>query len=278
MINAGPDSYRKFYDLAQVSRIQGFKVLPSPNDTSNAIKAQLTAYGKGQVEASTIGDDIESVNVALKKDKLELPGAELGAMNAKKDMAFETGASLIADVAPTIRPAIENARNIYRVSLSGLEKVNTYIRQIKAFIADGKASGFTAIATIIAFNKAIDPDSAVKETEFLIAKNATGAIDSIQSSLASYTDGVNLTPDGIKSLNEFVNIIDRLYQDGILKLREWALATANSYHIDDRAITLNKIPAPTGGAKVNTTIEPKEEPKVDQKQNAIVVEERGFGT
>jgi hypothetical protein len=214
------------------------------------------------------------VNVGLKKDKLGLPGAELGAMNAKKDMAFETGDSLIADVAPTIRPAIENARNIYRVSLSGLEEVNKYIQQIKSFIADGKATGFTAIATIIAFNKALDPKSVVKETEFEIAQNATGAIDSVKSSLASYTDGTNLTSDGIRALNEFVNIIDKQYQDGILKLREWALATANSYGIDDRAITLNKIPAPTGGAKVNT----KEEPKVEQKQNANVLEAQGFGT
>jgi len=277
MINAGPESYRKFFDMAQVSRIQGFKALPSPNDTPNAIKAQLTAYGKGQVEASTLGADIESVNVGLEKDKLGLSVAKLGAIDAEKNIAFETSDSLFAKVASAIRPAVLKAQDTYRASLGNLDEVNKYIRQIKAFIADGKATSFEAIASIIAFNKTLDAESVVREAEFKIAQNATGVMDSIKSNVASYGEGVNLTSNGIKELNEFVKIIDNLYQQDVINLKKWALSTASSYHIDDRVITLDGIPAPTGGTKVNTKEEPKEEPKVEQKQNAIVVEEQGFG-
>lgn len=265
MINAGSENYRQYFDMAQANKIQGFKALPSPNDTPNAIKAQLTAYGKGQVEASTIGTDIASADLALKKGKLELPVAELDAMNAKKDMAFETGASLFAKVTPEIRPAVLKAQDTYRASLGNLDEVNKYIRQIRAFIADGKATSFKAIASIIAFNKTLDAESVVREAEFKIAQNATGVMDSIKSNVASYGDGVNLTSNGIKELNEFVKIIDNLYQQDVINLNKWALSTANFYGIDERAITLNTIPAPTGGTKVNTTIEPKEEPKEEPK-------------
>lgn len=81
-----------------------------------------------------------------------------------------------------------------RADVKTFLKARTDFRTLRETALNPKATAQDDIATIFAFMKSLDPDSAVRETEYATAQNAGGIPDNIRNAYNKALDGERLAP------------------------------------------------------------------------------------
>ena len=227
-------TYPQYYMQATANGTNNLaNILPSPNLDQSKIEASLTAGSSGDlVKARTIAEQTQGTIAGEKKKGVELQSATLGLSadklekeRADKDLTYERSAGLGA-LPPEVRSNLQPIVNEYQKGAGIINARKSQLDMLSRLISEKPVNAFNAIGAIITFNKILDPNSVVRETEFAIADGANGMADALQKKALGFVDCQLVTDAGVKALNDFAKKMQGFITNAESTLDGWAIKQA----------------------------------------------------
>lgn len=187
--------------------------LPKPELEPSVIETALQAGQSGDfVKARTISNQMKQSTAETQIKQSGVTPAKLEETTADKSLKYITtpidspSGKPREPLIPEVQKKVDEAKADYDKRITPLNTWMQQVDKLKSVLPQsGPAKDFGAIAAIVDFNKIIDPTSVVREAEFNIAQDATGAFEKMKATLSSYFDGQTLTEEGVKKLREFAD-------------------------------------------------------------------------
>jgi hypothetical protein len=185
-----PESWAAFINSNNDTTKLREAINQSSSDLTNDRNAVAYANFGGRRFSELQPEEAQQVNNYLERSKIRIAGASVPSQQ------------------PTFKDAT-SLRQEYQAlpTIKAFNEVNTAYNQIKTSLSNPSPAGDLAGAT--KFMKLLDPTSVVRDTEMVMAMNATGLVDRVQNYYEVLKSGKKLNPTQRK---DFMDSADRLYQ------------------------------------------------------------------
>lgn len=168
-------------------------------------------------ELLRIGNSLEYPSEEAKQEALELAsgfpggvGEQVARLGSVVSQSEATGDPLdmrdIFNIEEGLRKEYDSYTQPYRDGMRAAE-------QIRRLVETDNASGFTDAALTTLFQKALDPESVVRESEAARTENAQGILDRAFMALERIANGQQYNPDARADILSAVDIVTAAYEE-----------------------------------------------------------------
>jgi hypothetical protein len=210
--------------------------LPRPEMKPDEIRRALTSgAAKDFSQGSTIDARTQELGTRGAKAQAELESTQLGlsadkveSLDANKQLEeMRTGNGDLRFSRDTAKK-IQDIRAKLYTGLAKIQDAKSSADMLLDILGDGTnpVKNYQAIASVVLFNKIIDPGAVVRESDFNIASKALGEAENISNIANRFTDGNYISIDGVKSLKSFISKIYPRFNEWKLNLEQLAVKEA----------------------------------------------------